>query len=77
MLNMYYLIISCTLIPLPQLRSVNYQGHHMLHICTDLYIFLKNIYGAKKFKNGDRDIKISEQQTYGPERRTELRLSIF
>jgi hypothetical protein len=49
----------------------------MLHVCTDLYIFPKNIYGAKKFKNGDRGIKISEQQAYGPEKRIELRLSIF
>jgi hypothetical protein len=37
----------------------------------------KNIYGAKKLKNGDRDIKISEQQAYGPERRLELRISIL
>jgi hypothetical protein len=39
--------------------------------------FQRNIYEAKKFKNGDRDIQISEQQAFGPERKIGLWFSIF
>ncbi len=37
--------------------------------------FQRNIYEAKKFKNGDRDIQISEQQAFWP--REKDRIVVF